>query len=172
MGGPEVIFAIDPGTRASGIVGLHNDGCRVLHSVAERENSAVSEAIRALLFPSQGPVTFVVEMVEHYGKDIRVGAEVFETCVWIGRYLELAGARGRRLTRRTVKLHLCGSPRATDADIRQAILDRYGGKEMAVGTKKAPGLLYGVKSHAWQALALALTYHDLGDAACYTLKEP
>ena len=59
--------------------------------------------------------------------------------------------------REDVKLHLCGSPRAKDANIRQALIDRWGGKAEAVGTVKKPGPLYGVKSHAWSALAVAVT---------------
>jgi hypothetical protein len=60
-----------------------------------------------------------------------------------------------------VKLHLCKSTKANDASIRQALIDRYGpGKERAIGTKKAPGPLYGVKADVWAALALAVTWHD------------
>jgi hypothetical protein len=58
-------------------------------------------------------------------------------------------------------LQLCGSSRANDATIRQALLDRYGpGREKAVGTKANPGPLYGIKADLWQALALAVTYSD------------
>ena len=39
-------------------------------------------------------------------------------------------------------------------------VDLFGGKEAAVGTKKAPGPLHGVKSHLWSALALAVTHYD------------
>lgn len=65
-----------------------------------------------------------------------------------------------RIFRRDIKLHLCNSVRAKDANIRQALIDRYGGKEKAIGKKKSPGPLYGIKSHMWAALALAVTYHD------------
>lgn len=40
--------------------------------------------------------------------------------------------------------------------MRQALIDRFG----APSTKKAPGLLYGVSSHMWAALALAVCAHD------------
>jgi hypothetical protein len=60
--------------------------------------------------------------------------------------------------RKDVKLYLCGSLRATDANIRAALLDRFGpGREIAVGTKRAPGPLYGIKGDEWSALAVALT---------------
>jgi hypothetical protein len=38
------------------------------------------------------------------------------------------------------------------------LLDRFGpGREVAVGTKRAPGPLYGIKGDEWSALAVALT---------------
>jgi hypothetical protein len=64
-----------------------------------------------------------------------------------------------RVTRRQVKLHLCGSMKAKDANIRQAILDRFGGSA-AIGLKKTPGPLYGVKGHEFAALGVALTYAE------------
>jgi hypothetical protein len=59
--------------------------------------------------------------------------------------------------RRDVKLHLCDSPRAKDGNVRQALLDRLGPQ----GTKKAPGPTYGVKSHEWAALAVAVYGWDM-----------
>lgn len=64
------------------------------------------------------------------------------------------------MTRRAVKLHLCGSMRAKDGNIRQALVDRFGGQAQAVGTKKAPGPLFGLSSHRWSALAVAVTWWD------------
>jgi len=42
--------------------------------------------------------------------------------------------------------------RAKDANIRQALLDLIGPQ----GTKKTPGPTYGIKSHTWAALAVAV----------------
>jgi hypothetical protein len=102
-----------------------------------------------------------IEMIASYG--LPVGAEVFETCLWIGRLQErmlLGYLDAKLIYRKDVKLHLCGTPRAKDANIRQALIDRYGGKTKAIGNKKTPGPLYGIKSHGWAALALAVTYYD------------
>jgi hypothetical protein len=68
---------------------------------------------------------------------------VFETCVWIGRFIE-AWARfadvlshGPRLVyRKDVKLRLCGTVKAKDPNVRQALLDLYGGENKAIGGKK------------------------------------
>jgi hypothetical protein len=62
------------------------------------------------------------------------------------------------LPRRAVKLALCGDSRAKDANIRQALIDRFGGKDAAVGRKAAPGPLYGISRDVWSALAIAVTY--------------
>lgn len=96
-----------------------------------------------------------IEMIASYG--MPVGAEVFETCVWIGRFLEAVGPEHcHRLPRLKVKLHLCGSARAKDGNIRQAIIDRLG----PPGTKKQPGGTYGISGDVWAALALALAWED------------
>ncbi len=44
-----------------------------------------------------------------------------------------------------------------DSLVRQRLIEIHGGdRASAVGTKKQPGPLYGVSSHAWQALAVAV----------------
>ena len=141
------LLAIDPGTTHSGYVVIDDGGVQ-LSGVAE--NGEMFELIAA-----HGS-NMAIEMIASYG--MAVGREVFETCLWIGRFMQAAGPdRVRLVYRKDVKLHLCGSPRAKDANIRQALIDRWGGKAEAVGTVKKPGPLYGVKSHAWAALGVAVT---------------
>jgi hypothetical protein len=99
-----------------------------------------------------------VEMIASYG--MPVGKEVFDTCLWIGRMIEAWGRDYRLIYRREVKLYHCQSVRATDANIRAALIDRFGpGKEKAIGTKRAPGPLYGLHGDEWSALAIGLTAH-------------
>jgi hypothetical protein len=100
-----------------------------------------------------GAEIFAIEMVASYG--MPVGREVFETVRWIGRFQQAwrDPETVRFVYRKDVKLHLCGSARAKDANIRQALIDKLG----PVGTKAVPGPLYGVKSHIWSALAVAVT---------------
>ena len=104
----------------------------------------------------------VIEMVACYG--MPVGEEIFETCVWIGQLKERAEVSGLfvdRMTRKEVKLHLCGSSRAKDGNVIQVMRDRFGdGSKSGKGTKKCPSLLYGIKDDEWQALALAVAYAE------------
>jgi len=145
------ILAIDPGTTESGYA-LLEDGAVVLSGVLL--NYDLLEQIKAQRFKAWGATRLAVEMIASYG--MPVGREVFETCVWIGRFIEAWGGEYQLIYRRDVKLHLCGNARAKDANIRQALLDKIGPQ----GTKKAPGPTYGVKSHAWAALAVAVTAAD------------
>jgi hypothetical protein len=55
-----------------------------------------------------------------------------------------------------VKLALCGDSRAKDANIRQALIDHFGGSA-AIGRKAAPGPLSGISRDVWSALAIAIT---------------
>jgi hypothetical protein len=142
------VLAIDPGTTHSGWVRFIDNAPECSGVV---ENHEVFDLLRRF---ACAPVA--IEMIASYG--MAVGAEVFETCVWIGRFIQAAGPdRVRLVYRKDVKLHLCGSPRAKDPNIRQALIDRWGGKAEAVGTVKKPGPLYGIKSHAWAALGVAVT---------------
>jgi hypothetical protein len=102
------------------------------------------------------PDVVVIEKVESYG--MAVGAEVFDTVWWAGRFAEAAErVPVVMLPRRAVKLALCGDSRAKHANIRQALLDRFGGSS-AIGRKAAPGPLYGISRDVWSALAIAVTY--------------
>jgi hypothetical protein len=102
------------------------------------------------------PDVVVVEKVESYG--MAVGAEVFDTVLWAGRFAEAAHrVPVVLLPQRAVKLALCGDSRAKDANVRQALIDRFGGSA-AVGRKANPGPLYGISRDVWSALAIAVTY--------------
>jgi hypothetical protein len=149
-----MILAIDPGTTESGYV--YMDDGKVMASGVDT-NERMLCRINLTPTPAIGMIAFdtlAIEMIASYG--MAVGREVFETCVWIGRFQQ-AWWRDpeavRLVYRRDVKLHLCGSPKAKDTNIRQALIDKLG----PPGTKKQPGPTYGVKSHAWAALGVAVT---------------
>lgn len=147
------ILAIDPGTTESGWCVY--DGAQVVAS-GVFDNAGMLETVMDT--PAD---RLAIEMIASYG--MAVGREVFETCVWIGRFKQAFRDPDavELLYRKDVKLHLCGTTKAKDPNVRQALLDLFprtgGGKTPQIGTKAQPGPLYGVSSHAWSALGVAVT---------------
>lgn len=148
------IFAIDPGTTESGWVLL--EAGRV-HDSGVHHNHDVLRWIK----PGQGADMLCIEMIA--GMGMTVGQTTFETVRWIGRFQQAwrDPEAVHLVYRRQVKTYLCGNQQAKDGNIRQALLDIFpdtgGGATPQIGTKAKPGPLYGVSSHAWSALAVAVT---------------
>ena len=148
-----MIFAIDPGPVLSAYVVLDTRD-NSLHEFGIYPNN---EILTMLIYqPTFNAVSMHVEMIASYG--MPVGATVFDTCVWIGRFIQAWQGPFNTVYRREVKSHLCHDSRAKDSNIRSSIIDIYGGdRQTAMGTKKAPGPLYGVSKDVWAALGVALT---------------
>jgi hypothetical protein len=141
-----IVLAIDPGTDESACVLW--DGGRLIAAFMCRNQDMRDKLLQAHYDKC------AIEMVACYG--MAVGKSVFETCLWIGRFIEMSMDVGpdeqpELIYRRDVKLHHCQSARAKDANVRQALIDKYG----EPGKKGNPGLTYGLKSHLWQAFAIA-----------------
>jgi len=150
-----ILVAIDPGPVTSGLVFYDTVGKRVLSAHAElpwvdvRTTLAFhkNEHLGVVCERTQAgpPSTDVVRTTEVVGR-------VMEACDNLKLPLEL-------LYRREVLAGLGVSARGPkDALVRSALIDLHGtSRALAVGTRRAPGPLYGVTSHAWAALALAVT---------------
>jgi hypothetical protein len=109
-----------------------------------------------------------IEWIECFG--MAVGQETFRTVAGIGWFASLLYDRSwhlRLVPRRAVKLHLCNSMKAKDANVRQALIDRFG----KVGTKKQPGKLYGVATHFWAALGVAVYSADVFDPGQFWIED-
>lgn len=146
------ILAIDPGTTESGIVLYDNSwiGAEIGFALV-CPNDEVLHLIQSDRYAEQ----LAIEMVASFG--MPVGEEVFQTVLWTGRFQQRwmdthAGKPVRLVKRMEVKMHLCHSPKAKDGNVRQALVDKLG----APGSKSKPGPTYGVKSHCWSALAVAV----------------
>lgn len=156
------ILALDPGPEQTGWVLFDGE----LHGSGVLPNAELLGYLSIGLAPVrggslEGPPTIAIEMIASYG--MPVGREVFETCVWIGRFMQAWHSPDavRLVYRKDVKMHLCGTSKAKDPNVRQALLDLFprtgGGATPQVGTKGQPGPLYGVSTHAWPALGVAVT---------------
>lgn len=154
------ILAVDPGTLKSGVV-IYNATTNTVEAKGIISNEEVIDWICRSNYNQ-----LVVERVLSYGMPI--GKSTIETIEWIGEFrawAKIGQIDYYLLPRKDVKLILCGSMRAKDANIIQAVKDHFpatgGGKDPYKGTKKQPGHLYGIASHMWQALALAVAFNSL-----------
>jgi len=151
------ILAIDPGSRESAWLILAEETPTAFGIDA---NEVLIEQFRTRLLSADDAV---IEWMAPRG--MPTSAEEFETLYWVGRFVEaLYPQEVARLERGKIKLHLCGSRAAKDANVRATLIDRFGGiggKAEAVGTVKRPGPLHGVANDVWAALAVAVTWYDL-----------
>lgn len=145
-----MILAIDPGTTQSAFCWYENGE---IGSAGILDNDQIISMLKGETFPQ---LDVVIEMVASYG--MAVGKEVFETVRWIGRFQQASmyPEYVKFVYRKDVKIHLCGSMKAKDANIRQALIDKFGPQ----GTKKNPGPTYGLAKDMWAAVAVAVTYEE------------
>ena len=150
-----MILAIDPGNLESAYVTLYDD-LKIL-SFGKIDNEVLLSHIYTRKFCDCEIVA--IEMIASYG--MAVGKTVFDTCVFIGQLKEaVANVNNPKVTyiyRKDEKINLCGSMKAKDSNIRQALIDRFG----VVGVKKSPGWFYGVSKDVWSAIAVGVTYSDM-----------
>lgn len=137
-----MICSVDPGQKKSAML-IFDPRKQEIDSMGIYRNA---ELLRMLRLGTQRVTVFAIELIASFG--FTVGHEVFETCLWIGRFIEAAEQNQERSTlypcypcyRRQVLSHF----RATnDATIRAAMRARFG--------ENAAGCKYDL----WSALAIA-----------------
>jgi hypothetical protein len=150
------ILATDPGAEQSAFVVW--DGEKIGEFGLKDNEHFLYSVVLAVGAP--GNIPLVIEQVRSYG--MPVGATVFDTVFWSGRFCQAWHGDFFQVPRLQVKQHLCHDSRAKDSNIIQALVDRfaYGQKNRGKGTKGAPGFFYGFKADIWQAFALAITFWD------------
>ena len=108
-----MILSLDPGTTHSAFVQYDQRG---IHDHGHLPNAEIRQILIGREY-----TRCACEMIASYG--MAVGASTFETCVWIGRFIEVARVDVELIFRKDIKLYLCGTMRAKDANVRQALLD-------------------------------------------------
>lgn len=167
------VFAIDPGTSESAWAIVRNG--EFLAGAKTRNQDVEWDA--EMICNRASVNVCAVERIASYG--MVVGAEVFETAYWSGRFcqvLERLGFFTARPTRKEVVVHLCGSAKAKDANARQAIIDRLGPPKIETWPERfhkktgeplpprkvvVPGPTHGISGDVWAALAVALYTYDM-----------
>lgn len=149
-----MIIAIDPGSLESGYVIVGHD--LTIHEFGVMEN----ELLRKKLSLAVDYKNLVIEMMSSYG--MAIGKTSMDTLVWIGRFMQTFPNDVTLITRAKIKQHLCKFPTAKDKNIAIAVKDRFpptgGGSDPHKGIKSKPGPLYGLSSHMFSALAVAIAY--------------
>lgn len=150
------ILAIDAGNTYSGVAIVELPEFRLVW-FGKLPNEEIYDVVKNFHIDE-----VALEMVACYG--MPVGKDVFETCVWIGRFIEqLKGHKISYVYRKDEKMCLCGSLKAKDSNIRQALINRYAKHDFKTGkgTKKNPDVFYGVANDVWSAIAVAVTHYEM-----------
>ena len=141
------ILGIDPGPLSCGWA-IYSNG-KVVNSGGMSMDAVI---VMMDSFPGFG---VAIERVQAQSK---VGNEIMWTCEVSSHLYQAALDRGHEvhwIYRREVLAALNASGKGTmDSLVRARLMEAHGGAT-AKGTKKAPGPLYGVSTHAWAALAVA-----------------
>ena len=158
-----MILAIDPGNTESGYVLLDKELKPVEKGKIKNEELLLK--ITEIFFKYGYDVNIAIEMIASYG--MAVGVTVFETCLWIGRFIQEIFIKTKKeptlIYRQDEKINLCGTKKAKDSNIIQALIDRFAPNtpNKGKGTKKEQGWFYGFSKDIWQAYAVGVTYHDI-----------
>lgn len=164
-----MILAIDPGNIESGVVLIRERDLKPL--VAEKiTNEELLDNLLMDRYERLEEAEYIshvaIEMIASQG--MAVGQSVFETCVWIGRFIQALEDNYyndslKFIYRKDEKMNLCNSMRAKDSNIIQALIDRFAPNtpNKGKGSKKEPGWFYGFKKDIWQAYAVGVTYYDM-----------
>lgn len=152
---PDMVIAIDPGSTRSGWCECHvypplmGDIARAIEPAARGETA--NEILRAWLWsaslPADRRVVFLLESIPGiYGST--TGRDQLMAQEWLARFEEILTCRKERhalprlswhrVTRVAARVAVTENARASDRDVRQALLDAYGGERRARGVKCKP----------------------------------
>ena len=163
-----LILGIDPGPTNQGFV-LYDRDKRGIRRSGNVSVDYMLNTIRTLKyhFCKRHQVFLAIEQVQNYG--MVVGADVFITVRNSGRFQEAwlpDTDRVEFLSYPKVKGLMGLNSRAKESGVRAWMRDRLGEFHDVAptglkGLKKKPGPLYGIKDHAWSALAVAIAFDIL-----------
>jgi len=146
------VLGIDPGLSQSAVVGW--DGLSI-ERIGIIENNLLLSRLKTF-----SKFHVAIETMQCFG--MAVGQSVLDTAIWVGRFIqecERWKILWSTVFRKDIKLHLCHTTRAKDSNVRQALVNRFGEK----GTKKNPGLTYGLKGDMWSAFAISVYQFDMNE---------
>lgn len=146
------ILSLDVGTTESAYALMDHSLENPLISFGKFTNGQIAAYIKTYFFD-----VMAYEEFASYG--MPVGVSTMKSIWWNGYYCRMCEEENtpyKPVLRKDVKMHLCGTMKAKDCNIRQAVIDRYG----EPGKKANPGILYGVSKDVWSAIAINVTYYE------------
>ena len=184
------IFSIDPGNTLSAYVILRRQD-RQLLAFGKIPNQELRELVNSR---HRGGYLHDYCIEYPFPRGQMASWQLIDTVAGIGRIEQMLDDHHlpppTRVDRLVVKYHLCQSSTAKDSNIHQALIDLYGGEEIALAKPKCPactgrgatglgkkrgpcstcngtgqipaGPLFGVSADAWSALAIAITFLEDG----------
>ena len=150
-----IVIGIDPGPLTSGLVVYRTSTTG--HGIVIRSDKAADLDRLRMELDAAEPFSHLYEVVVECTQAGPPSTQVVKTTEVVGRLMEACHQRGldcHTYYRREVLQALgCARKGNKDSLVRLACIELHGGdRPAAVGNKKNPGPLYGVSSHAWQAL--------------------
>jgi Holliday junction resolvasome RuvABC endonuclease subunit len=167
------VLGVDPGSTYSAYC-LFDVKKRRVVSYAKDNNDQILKDIAE--FKALNMADFLaVEQLKAYG---HASDSLFFTAMWTGRIIASWLSIRRNsydytlLPRKSIVSLLCGSSRANDSQVRQAVIDYFirvkapqgGGRSPIIGTKKSPGHLFKMSGDMWSAAAVALAWSEFTDS--------
>lgn len=191
-------LSIDPGDQKSGYVFYDSDSLRPIDGgFGKIPNAEIFGLIdREILSANKEERIPVVVCEFPQPRGQLMSWQLIDTVEMIGRFKQHGIAFGspffqfHKIDRAHVKSHVCaGVQRPKDSNVRQALVDKFGGESATSGPKcpeckgsggfgrgasrevcsrcngskeVTPGALYGVTGDVWQALAVAVMFSEIG----------
>lgn len=181
-------LAVDPGNAKSGWVYFEVDDDDEYGLKVDKFGIDSNDRLRAMMRTGHFDLQQTRLLIETpKPRGMPTAGEEMETLVMIGRFIQewsRSGGRWSFVWRQDVKLFLTGSNKAKDGNVNQAIRDHFGGDQSPVkcGTCKGkgwigrgrpvcgechgrcydrlPGPIFGITSHAFAALGVALWWAE------------
>lgn len=165
------MLAIDPGTTQSAYAMVRGDYSII--SAAKVENDDVLRLVQIGDYDEM-----VIECMEarHVQNGV-IGAETYDTCYWIGRYMQAAIDRGKPVNRvyraderkrliptkkNKMQPHPASVGKTADAQIRATLIRRFAKHDFKNGKGKATckDTFYGFARDMWSAYAVGVVHLD------------
>lgn len=167
------ILAIDPGTTKTAYCMMTEEPAVI--SAADVDNEIVLRLVEEGDYDQMTIECMEARNLSSAGQAI--GKSTYETCIWIGRYIQAATRRNKPITRiyrseersllvPTKKNKLpplpAGIGNTTDAKIRASLIARFArhDKKNGKGTKNNKDMFYGFQGDMWAAFAVGVTFLD------------